>query len=86
LLPNLWKERVIGGSLIGQTTASTYNWEQKWHTNYWDGHNATVTDESKALILKDGKSIGTFHWTWHITILANGEITTVVDKFFVKCN
>jgi hypothetical protein len=45
-----------------------------------------ITDGSTATIRLNGKLIAVLHWTYHLTVNANGEVTAETVNFFFDCH
>ncbi len=83
--PHLYNEIIKKGILIGQTTNSVFEFTQHYSTSIGYSVGDNWTDESTAVIKKDGKPDSVLHWTSHRTINANGEVTVSFDHFFWHC-
>ncbi|MBN2396311.1 MAG: hypothetical protein JXC36_07605 [Candidatus Atribacteria bacterium] len=80
IMPNLYMEKPFKVYITG-TSGKVYELSQIYVSNSFPFNGKEITDVSTAIVKLDGKVIGKLHWTYHLTINANGEVT--VEKFDV---
>jgi hypothetical protein len=83
---NLYKERPFKVNIIGATSGNVYELSQTWKTNWYSFNGREATDVSTATIRLDGKLLALLHWTYHLTVNANGEVTVEFLHFTYDCH
>jgi hypothetical protein len=87
IMPHLYMEKPFKIQLIGATTGNVYELTQNYRgTFYLPFNGREITDGSTATIRLNGKLIAVLHWTYHLTVNKNGEVTVETVNFFWDCH
>ncbi len=86
IMPHLYMMRNFKDELTG-ISGNVYEITQNWRGNpFTPGNENAITFGSNVEVRLDGKLVVQTHWTYHLTINANGEVTVELDNAFDHCH